>query len=54
MKMGKTHKNVFPGANCKEDLRLLSETFLRVNSHSATFFMEFTQCFSSKIRNRKI
>ena len=26
--MGKTHENVFPGAHCYENFRLLSETFL--------------------------
>ena len=41
--MGKTHENVFPGTHCYENLRLLPETFLRVNSHFATFFMDFTQ-----------
>ena len=41
---GKTHENVFPEANCWENFRLLSETFLRANSHSLTFFfVEFTQ-----------
>ena len=41
--MGKTQENVFPGADCKENLRLLSESFLKVNSHFATFFMENTK-----------
>ena len=41
--MGKTHENVFPGAHCQENFRLLSETCLRVNSHFATFSMDFTQ-----------
>ena len=41
--MGKTHENVFPEAHCLENFRLSSETFLMVNSHSATFFMDFTQ-----------
>ena len=43
--MGKTHENVFPEAHCLENFRLLSETFLKVNSHFATFFMDFTQWF---------
>ena len=38
----KMHENVFPGAPSRENLRLLSETTLRVNSHCATFFMDFT------------
>ena len=41
--MGKTNENVFPGAHCSEYFRFLSETFLKVNSHFATFFMDFTQ-----------
>ena len=40
--VSKTHENVFPGAHCYENLRLLSETSLRVNSHWTTFSMEFT------------
>ena len=40
--MGKTHENMFPGAHCLENFRLLSETFQRLNSHFATFFMDFT------------
>ena len=39
--MCKTHKNVFPGAHCLENFRSLSETFVRVNSHFVTFFMDF-------------
>ena len=41
--MRKAHENVFPGAHCEENFRLLSETFLKVNPHFATFFMDFTQ-----------
>ena len=41
--MGKTDENVFPGAHCWENFRLLLETFLNVNSHFATFFIDFTQ-----------
>ena len=40
--MGKTHENVFPGARCLENFRLLSKTFLKVNCYFATFFMDFT------------
>ena len=36
-------KNVFPGAQCFEKFRLLSETFQRLNSRFATFSMDFTQ-----------
>ena len=43
--MGKTHENVFPGAHCQENFRLLSETFLKVNYQFAIFFMDFTQWF---------
>ena len=43
--MGKTDENVFPGAPCYKNFRLLSETFLKVNYHFATFFMDFTQWF---------
>ena len=41
--MGKPHENEFPGAHCLENFKLLSETFLKVNSHFATFFIDFTQ-----------
>ena len=41
--MGKVHENVFPGVGCKENFKLLSETFLTVNCHFVTFFMDFTQ-----------
>ena len=40
--MGKTHDNVIPGADGWENFRLLSETFLTVNSDFAIFFMDFT------------
>ena len=40
--MDKTHEDVFPGAHCWENFRLLSETFLRVNSHFATFVVDLT------------
>ena len=33
---------------------LLSETSLTVNSHCATFFMDLTHWFSSKMKNSKI
>ena len=40
--VGKMHENVFPGACCKENFRLLSETSLKANSHCAKFFIDFT------------
>ena len=43
MQMGETYENVFRGAYCWANSRLLSETFLRENSHLVTFFMDFTQ-----------
>ena len=39
--MGKAHEKVFPGAQ----FQIISETILKMNSHFATFFMDFTQCF---------
>ena len=42
MYVGKMHENVFPGAHCLENFRLLSETSLRVKSYCGTFFMDFT------------
>ena len=47
-------ENVFPGAHCKGNLRLLSETSIRVNSHCSTFFMDYIHWFSSKRKNCKI
>ena len=41
--MSKTHENVFRGAHCSENFRLLSETFLKVNSHFATFFLDLSE-----------
>ena len=41
--MCRTHENVLPEAHCLENFRLLSESFVRVNSHFVTFFMDFTQ-----------
>ena len=37
----------------RKNFRLLSGTSLRVSSRYATFFMDFTQEFSRKIKNRK-
>ena len=37
---------MFPGAHCWENLRLLSETSVRLNSYCATFFMGFTDWFT--------
>ena len=39
--MGKMHKNVFLGAHCKENFRLLSEIFPRVNYHFCYIFHGF-------------
>ena len=52
--MGKTHENVFSGAHCYEYFRLLSETFLKVNSHFATFLWILLSDSKVKIQNRKI
>ena len=52
--MDKTHENVFPGAHCYEYFRLLSETFLKVNSHFATFLWILLNDSKVKIQNRKI
>ena len=52
---GWTHENVFLGTHCYENFRLLTETFLKVDSHFATFFMDFTLSGSKvKLQNGKI
>ena len=52
--MGKTHQNVFHGGHCLENFRLLSETFLRVNSHFATFSWILLSDSKVKLQNHKI
>ena len=49
--MGKTYENVFLGARCYKNLRLLSETFLRVNSHFSWILLNDSKV---KLENRKI
>ena len=52
--MGKTHENVFLGVPSWENFRLLYETFIKVNSHFATLFMDFTSDSEVKLQNCNI
>ena len=52
--MDKTHENLFPGAHCYKYFRLLSETFLKVNSHFAIFLWILLNDSKVKIQNCKI
>ena len=52
--MGKTHENVFPGAHCYENSRLLSETFLKVNTILPHFSWILLSGSKVKIQNHKI
>ena len=49
--MRKTHENVFPGDHCQKNIRLLSETFVRVSSDFATFFMDFNNSNNNNNNN---